>query len=237
MTAILLRPRFILQWLILIDVLGVFREEAKGNCRSERAKRYVGYTHRELHVLCPSQVLTDMPTTTEESQTSDNDGGERPVRRKLKETSITSVPQNANPTGTDSRASSRGRKRSFDEEEPDNEDESAHRRKRSRSSNIEEDENGEKPTTPTDTERKEADAAAAENASSKLMSPRRKRSRDQLDKTEAAADKKGDKEAAENEPSTEKTTAEGEPEKKRHRDDPENKEKVSCTHPLGRQTR
>lgn len=194
--------------------------------------------HIQDSMSSPISSANEYDITTEESQTSDNDGGERPVRRKLKETSITSVPKSTNPAsfstedsqeGTDSRASSRGRKRSFDEEEPEsNEDESAHRRKRSRSSNIEEDENGEKPTTPTDVERKEADAAA-DNASSKLMSPRRKRSRDQLDKTEAMADKKGDKEVVENEPSTEKTEAEGEPEKKRHRDDPENKEKVSCT--------
>lgn len=214
-------------WLILIDIRWAFRK-VKGTCGNKRAKRYVGYIHSGFRVLSPSQVLTDLPTITEESQTSDNDGGERPVRRKLKETSITSAPQNANTTGPDSRASSRGRKRSFDEEEPENEDESAHRRKRSRSSNIEENENGEKPTTPTDTERKDVDAA--ENASSKLMSPRRKRSRDQLDKTEANASKKGDKETTENEPSAEKATAEGEPEKKRHRDDPENKEKVSCIH-------
>ena len=194
-----------------------------------------------LHVLFSVLSANGYAITAEESQTSDNDGGERPVRRKLKETSITSVPQSANPTsfpaedskeGTDSRASSRGRKRSFDDEEPENDDESAHRRKRSRSSNIEEDENEEKPTTPTDVERKESDTVA-DNASSKLMSPRRKRSRDQLDKTEASAGEKGDKEVAENEPSTEKTTTEGEPEKKRHRDDPQNKEgkeKVSCTH-------
>lgn len=156
------------------------------------------------------------------------------MRRKLKETSITSIPPSANPLPpsaensqeADSRASSRGRKRSFDEDETEiNEDESAHRRKRSRSSNVEEEEDEARLTPPMNMEKSEADPTA-KDASSNIMSPRKKRSRDQLDKAEVAADKKEVTEVAENEPSTEKTLAEGEPEKKRHRDDPQEKEKV-----------
>lgn len=157
--------------------------------------------------------------TTDETQTSDNDGGERPVRRKLKETSITSAPQSLNPAnaeesqhGGNSRASSRGRKRSFNEDEQENNEEDAgHRRKRSRSSNVE-----------------EGIGKVQNDLSSKIMSPQKKRSRDQLDKEEpkigAAAGKKVTEDSAEKEA---KPAAEGEPEKKRHRDDSQERGSVS----------
>ena len=167
-----------------------------------------------------------MIVTREESQTSDNDGSERPVRRKLKETSITSVPPSSNPVsesqdGGNSRAGSRGRKRSFNEDEAEsNEDDPGHRRKRSRSSNVEEDK-----VTPGETD------TAAKESPSNIMSPKKKRSRDQLDKeepkAEGAADKKVSEDAAKNGVSTENATAEGEPEKKRHRDDSQERDSVS----------
>lgn len=152
------------------------------------------------------------------------------MRRKLKETSITSVPPSSNPVNTsvnesqeggNSRASSRGRKRSFNEDEAEsNEDDPGHRRKRSRSSNVEEDK-----MTPAETD------TAAKDAPPNIMSPKKKRSRDQLDKeepkAEGAADKKEGEDSAKNGVSAEKPTTEGEPEKKRHRDDSQERDSVS----------
>ena len=110
-----------------------------------------------------------------------------------------------------SRASSRGRKRSFNEDEEEYNEDTGHRRKRSRSSNVEEE-----------------TGKVQNNLSSKIMSPLKKRSRDQLDKeepkTEDAASKKVTKNSAEIEA---KPAAEGEPEKKRHRDDSQERESVS----------
>ncbi|PYH90826.1 P-loop containing nucleoside triphosphate hydrolase protein [Aspergillus ellipticus CBS 707.79] len=149
----------------------------------------------------------------EDSQASDNDGGERPVRNKLKETSITSAPKNPteiNEEGDSSRASSRGRKRSFDEDQPENtEDDQGHRRKRSRDSANEE-ENATAEVQPQE----------AEELSRKILSPKKKRSRDQLDKDEpkaGSAAEQSNRTAAE-EASTEKSAVEGQPEKKRHTD-------------------
>lgn len=176
-------------------------------------------------VVDSSKPETDLVAIvpTEEPPTSDNDGGERPVRRKLRETTITSAPKNpttdASAEGAQnddsSRNSSRGRKRSFDEDEPEKmdayseaSDGSGHRRKRSRDSNPEDQESG--------------DAEKAQNADSaerKILSPKKKRSRDQVDKDEpkqAVAEQlevKDSSEAGLSKP------AEGEPEKKRHRDD------------------
>lgn len=167
----------------------------------------------------------------EEQTTSDHDGGERPVRRKLRETTITSATKDATADASaedtqkkdSSRDSSRGRKRSFDEDEPEKgdaysetTDESGHRRKRSRDSNPEED--------------KESGATAQsekpENVDvhgRKILSPKKKRSRDQVDKEEpkkqAAAEKSEGNDLPETGPSSDKPLAEGEPEKKRHRDD------------------
>ncbi|PYH47521.1 Ran-binding domain-containing protein [Aspergillus saccharolyticus JOP 1030-1] len=164
----------------------------------------------------------------EDSQASDNDGGERPVRNKLKETSITSVNKADDACQEDSetsRASSRGRKRSYDEDQPEKmEEDSGHRRKRSRDSNTEE-ENTAAAATTTETE-----SQPAEDLQRKILSPKKKRSRDQLDKdetkpaeaTEQVEQSTADKEA----PTTEKSAAEGEPEKKRHRDDSQEREKV-----------
>ncbi|KKK26484.1 hypothetical protein ARAM_000273 [Aspergillus rambellii] len=86
-------------------------------------------------------------TAADDSQLSDNDGGERPVRNKLKETSITSAPKSSAEGNSDeevrdgesSRESSRGRKRSFNDDPTEKvEDEAGHRRKRSRDSSTEE---------------------------------------------------------------------------------------------------
>ncbi|KAI9368365.1 hypothetical protein BJX61DRAFT_222207 [Aspergillus egyptiacus] len=167
-----------------------------------------------------SEKIQNGPVDQDDSQASDNDGGERPVRNKLRETSITSVPKmtaDANSAGADSsRESSRGRKRSFDDEEMENnEEEHAQRRKRSRDSATEEPaatKAAEEPVT-------KAEEEQAERPGSTL---KKKRSRDQLDKDEKAEDKGEKTEAkdtADSGASAGKVTAEGEPEKKRHRDD------------------
>ncbi|KAL4762026.1 uncharacterized protein BDW70DRAFT_149752 [Aspergillus foveolatus] len=158
---------------------------------------------------------------------SDNDGGERPVRNKLKKTTITSAP---NQRDDSSRASSRGRKRSFNSDEENPEDDSGHRRKRSRDSNTEEmaDTAPAKETTAVtlkldeQEEQPQAQAQAQDSASGL----KKKRSRDQLDKDEAKVEDKAAKtevkDSSESGVSAEKiaatATAEGEPEKKRHRD-------------------
>ncbi|GMF72027.1 unnamed protein product [Aspergillus oryzae] len=160
--------------------------------------------------------------TADDSQASDNDNAERPVRHKLKETSITSAP-NASTTGAsteqqqdgeNSRSSSRGRKRSFDEDQPENlDEENGHRRKRSRDSKAEEDEN----ITSLNAPEAEGEQTQTTDIARKILSPKKKRSRDQLDKDEPKAEStvEDNKTSAENGAST--TTA-GEPEKKRHRD-------------------
>lgn len=164
-------------------------------------------------------MLIDSIATADETQTSDNDGGERPVRRKLKETSLTSAPRSLNPANAEGsqhdgnkRASSRGRKRSFNEDEEENiEEDAGHRRKRSRSSNVEEE-----------------TGKVQNNLSSKIMSPQKKRSRDQLDKEEPKMEgTAGEKVAEETAEKEVKSVAEGEPEKKRHRDNSQERESVS----------
>ncbi|KAE8131915.1 hypothetical protein BDV38DRAFT_262738 [Aspergillus pseudotamarii] len=164
----------------------------------------------------------DSQATADDSQASDNDNAERPVRHKLKETSITSAP-NASTTassteqqqdGENSRSSSRGRKRSFDEDQPENVDEeNGHRRKRSRDSKADEDED----ITSLNAPDAEGEQTQTTDIARKVLSPKKKRSRDQLDKDEPKAENTVDdsKTSAENDAS--ETTA-GEPEKKRHRD-------------------
>ncbi|KAL4749715.1 hypothetical protein BDW72DRAFT_204497 [Aspergillus terricola var. indicus] len=167
-------------------------------------------------------------TPADDSQTSDNDGGERPVRNKLKKTTITSAP---NQRDDSSRASSRGRKRSYNSDEENPEDDTGHRRKRSRDSNTEEmaDAAPAKETTAVtlklDEEQPEQAQAQAQ-AQDSTSGLKKKRSRDQLDKDEAKVEDKAAKMevkgSSESAASAEKTaataTAEGEPEKKRHRD-------------------
>ncbi|EAW13949.1 Ran-binding domain-containing protein [Aspergillus clavatus NRRL 1] len=171
-------------------------------------------------------------TAAEDSHGSDNDGS-RPVRQKLKQTSITSIPleQAANDdkettgkgtdsangperfqSGSDSRSSSRGRKRSFEDEEDENDDEEhGHRRKRSRDS-----------TTEGDDQQPQAEVSN----SRKILSPKKKRSRDQLDKEEPKL--------AASEQTVSKTEIgelekEGQPEKKRHRDNSTEREPATIT--------
>lgn len=174
--------------------------------------------------------LTDWFYTvpTEEPSTSDNDGGERPVRQKLRDTTITSAPNSTTADASaesvqkddSSRASSRGRKRSFDEDEPEKKDayseageEAGHRRKRSRDSNPEDQESGDAATSEKNTG----------DVERKILSPKKKRSRDQVDKDEpkgqGVVEKSEEKDSSEAASSLDKPLAEGEPEKKRHRDD------------------
>jgi Ran-binding protein 3 len=190
-------------------------------------------------------------TTAEDSQGSDNDGTERPVRQKLKETTIASSQQETstqndeeantkngeeatdakvastidaqqsadiNDTtevggGSNSRSSSRGRKRSFDDDEAESDgEEHGHRRKRSRDSTSE----GEQPPQ------------SENHVPRKILSPKKKRSRDELDKDESgerAVEKTDTK--TENVESEEKPEAEGQPEKKRHRDNSTERKPVS----------
>ncbi|GFF80926.1 ran-specific GTPase-activating protein 2 [Aspergillus udagawae] len=174
-------------------------------------------------------------TTAEDSQASDNEGTERPVRQKLKETSIASTqqekitkngeeatdakvtsttdahqPADINDTmelggGSNSRSSSRGRKRSFDDDEAESDgEEHGHRRKRSRDSTSEGDEQ----------------PPRSENSlPRKVLSPKKKRSRDKLD-----GDESGERATEKTDTKTEKVESEGkpesegQPEKKRHRD-------------------
>ena len=122
--------------------------------------------------------------------------------------------------GDSSRASSRGRKRSFDEDQTENnEDDSGHRRKRSRDSNTDEENAG--------NEKKEQ---TAEELSRKILSPKKKRSRDQLDKDDSKIAAAGEKlvQVAAEDAVTEKSGVEGQPEKKRHTDDSREKETVSA---------
>ncbi|KAH2793002.1 hypothetical protein KXW19_005080 [Aspergillus fumigatus] len=174
-------------------------------------------------------------TTAEDSQASDNEETERPVRQKLKETSITSsqqetitkngeeatgakmawttdAQQSADTNnamglggGSNSRSSSRGRKRSFDDDEAESDgEEHGHRRKRSRDSTSEGDD--QPPRSENDLPRK-------------ILSPKKKRSRDKLDEDgsgERATEKADTK--IENMESEQKPESEGQPEKKRHRD-------------------
>ncbi|PLB48010.1 hypothetical protein P170DRAFT_202818 [Aspergillus steynii IBT 23096] len=183
------------------------------------------------------------PQAAEDSQASDNEGGERPVRNKLKETSITSVPtsftEQAQPQdgGNPSRDSSRGRKRSFDDDEPEKSDDdgemddAGHRRKRSRDSSYEE---ANATVSKTEEGQQPAPSKNADDLSRKILSPKKKRSRDQLDKDETKTDdgameSEKTTAAAENGALSEKTSAEGEPEKKRHRDTSQEREKAPAT--------
>ncbi|EFR05274.1 hypothetical protein MGYG_08285 [Nannizzia gypsea CBS 118893] len=178
---------------------------------------------------------------------SEDGGGERPVRQKLKETSIagtgTTNPdqeseysnmgeENGEPlkdNKTDTNTSERGRlkkKRSLDDlmnedGQPGHYDESGHRRKRSRDSKME--------TTPEREAEPQADTAGLE----KVKSPKKKRSRDQFDKdldSKAEEENVKEKDDAAADPSKDNADLEslgaspnnradkGEPEKKRHRD-------------------
>ncbi|KAE8372716.1 hypothetical protein BDV26DRAFT_273516 [Aspergillus bertholletiae] len=156
--------------------------------------------------------------TADDSQASDNDNAERPVRHKLKETSITSVPNASTADasteqqdGENSRSSSRGRKRSFDEDQPENlDEENGHRRKRSRDSKADEDEGVASLKVP-EAEGEQTDLAR------KILSPKKKRSRDQLDKDEPQAEIMVDDKDISSENGAPEMTV-GEPEKKRHRD-------------------
>ncbi|KAG2004067.1 hypothetical protein GB937_009192 [Aspergillus fischeri] len=181
------------------------------------------------------ETVKTQGTTAEDSQESDNDGTERPVRQKLKETSIDSSQEEANTKndkkatgakvtsttnaqqsadinnttevggGSNSRWSSRGRKRSFDDDEAEGDsEEHGHRRKRSRDSTNEGD---------------EQPPQGENHLPTKIFSPKEKRSRDQLDEGESVerAVEKTDTET-ENVESEVKSKAEGQPEKKRHRE-------------------
>ncbi|KAI1977927.1 hypothetical protein LOZ55_003155 [Ophidiomyces ophidiicola] len=198
------------------------------------------------------ESTTEPEETNEPTSDSKKDGsGERPVRQKLKETSIGGVssqqqvlnnqpaePQEYDPEDDDKRGRVR-RKRSFDEaietDEADNEvkkeDDNAHRRKRSRSSKAEERPNQENQVKPVvEREPTLSNQRRLSNDTEEILSPKKKRSRDQLDRedrTQAERERQtkgndlleGSHDVEEPKPSAKIRTAEGEPEKKRHRDE------------------
>lgn len=175
----------------------------------------------EKGVPTPSEEVNIPREDDAKTTTSDNDTAEeRPVRRKLKETRITSDSHAAAPTAegnsSDEGNAGRGRltkKRSRDgmqaDEDDDAEQESGngHRRKRSRDSK-----DGDK----------EADGDARESTpepthndeSSHILSPKKKRSLDQLVKDSETAPNEDKENLGQND----KSQTEGEREKKRHRD-------------------
>ncbi|KAI1961931.1 hypothetical protein LOZ58_003008 [Ophidiomyces ophidiicola] len=198
------------------------------------------------------ESTTEPEETNEPTSDSKKDGsGERPVRQKLKETSIGGVssqqqalnnqpaePQEYDPEDDDKRGRVR-RKRSFDEaietDEADNkvkkEDDNGHRRKRSRSSKAEERPNLENQVKPVvEREPTPSNQRRLSNDTEEILSPKKKRSRDQLDRedgTQAERERQtkgndlleGNHDVEEPKPSAKIRTAEGEPEKKRHRDE------------------
>ncbi|KAJ5215189.1 uncharacterized protein N7498_001596 [Penicillium cinerascens] len=139
------------------------------------------------------------------SPPSDNDGGERPVRKQLKETSIDSTPAGDQTMN--------GRKRSFEESRDDHGDPNEngdHSRKRSRECTPE--------------EAKKTESVKDKDGISGSLSqnvPKKKRSREQLeDESSKKSEALGEaaQEPIQTEPSDETSAAKGEPEKKRHRD-------------------
>lgn len=179
--------------------------------------------HADSHESSPDPHETSKNGST----ASDNETGERPVRRKLKETRITSEsnPATADDSGNSSDASSpRGRlkkKRSHEDLQADDEidaseekTESGHRRKRSRDGQ-EEGTAGRSARDVTPERRHNEDEATKQ-----ILSPKKKRSLDQLEKddlkTENASSAEGESQTAPTE--VDKLRSEGEREKKRHRD-------------------
>jgi Ran-binding protein 3 len=174
-------------------------------------------------------------TSKNGSTASDNETGERPVRRKLKETRITSE-TNADVTSGDGDGSGnssddsggdRGRlrkKRSLEDIQVEEEDasapetESAHRRKRSRDSQDGDDDVG--PSTTHNNVRAgtpEAPSRNEDDAARQILSPKKKRSLDQLERDESLPSgvEDGQRAATERE---NQLKVEGEREAKRHRD-------------------
>ncbi|QSS50592.1 nuclear protein export protein Yrb2 [Histoplasma capsulatum var. duboisii H88] len=201
-------------------------------------------------------------TENDAAELSEDGAGERPVRQKLKETSIAGVPRPNSPEdhamasqGTPvARADSvsdtssvegRGRlrrKRSLgdmneDEEHGEaaggkNTDETGHRRKRSRDSKTDDEssDNQGRSKSGIRTPTEELKSTESDTAN-RILSPKKKRSRDQFDKDHLKPDSMDEKaeEGTENAKFREpfdkskamsaNRTVEGEPEKKRHRDD------------------
>lgn len=164
---------------------------------------------------------TGVTTRDPQSPPSDNDGGERPVRKQLKETTIESTPSKEN-----------GRKRSFEEsrdgpnDSPSNDDS---RRKRSRECTPS---NGQSPEPSFGSK----DAGAAATSSNDISNAgtnqntkglTKKRSREQLEKaspkkSEGLADPTQESDSSKN--TSLKSATEDEREKKRHRDNSEERE-------------
>lgn len=166
-----------------------------------------------------SKPSAGVTTQHPQSPPSDNDGGERPVRKQLKETSIESMPYKEN-----------GRKRSFEEsrdgphDSPENGDD---RRKRSRETTPND---GQNPELAQSKDTNAANMSQNETSNSETSDIRKglnkKRSREQLERAspkKAEINEDSSQETGVGKDST-KSTAEDEREKKRHRDDSEERE-------------
>ncbi|CRG86797.1 hypothetical protein PISL3812_03809 [Talaromyces islandicus] len=172
----------------------------------------------EKGVSTPSEEV-NIAREDDAKTTSDNDTAERPVRRKLKETRITSDSHAAaEGNSSDEGSANRGRlttKRSRDDMQADEDEDdveqgsgNGHRRKRSRDSK-----DGEAGIEKEDV-RKSTPEPTHNDESSHILSPKKKRSLDQLVKDSENVTSE-DKENVEK---SDKSQAEGEREKKRHRD-------------------
>jgi Ran-binding protein 3 len=173
------------------------------------------------------------------STTSDNDPGERPVRRKLKQTTITSASEAAEdndaggPSDDQSNTSEENengdiidgerviKKRSFDDLQADDvdatdssSDDGDHRRKRSCDSEAGDDLGVRNAGHRTPSEENE-------EYPNQILSPKKKRSIDQLKCDDIKGDELSAKEGEEVLISDDKSKNSGEPEKKRHRDNSE----------------
>jgi Ran-binding protein 3 len=173
------------------------------------------------------------------STTSDNDPGERPVRRKLKQTTITSASEAAEdndaggPSDDQSNTSEENengdiidgerviKKRSFDDLQADDvdatdssSDDGDHRRKRSCDSEAGDDLGVRNAGHRTPSEENE-------EYPNQILSPKKKRSIDQLKCDDIKGDELSAKEGEEVLISDDKSQNSGEPEKKRHRDNSE----------------
>ncbi|KMU75178.1 hypothetical protein CISG_04126 [Coccidioides immitis RMSCC 3703] len=232
----------------LNDLLNGSQEatQAKQRCEDELPRRDVEELSEGTELSTPAResATIDEPASDEKKDGS----GERPIRQKLKETSIAGLSRQPSPedqpmpsqesASTDDNDRGRlRRKRSYDESrdadpadaESKKEDDGGHRRKRSRDSKEENSSDQEKEAEPKENrERTPSALRAPANEADKLLSPKKKRSRDQLDKDDLKlekneAEKTGQaKHPADGEKpglSATNRTEEGEPEKKRHRDD------------------
>jgi Ran-binding protein 3 len=167
------------------------------------------------------------------SVSDDNDASEQPVRRKLRDTTLTSSIPNEDSTDTNGRGRL-NKKRSYDDLQNEDQeaavegDDGQHRRKRSRDSKTD----GLEASRSTRDITPETSSIVVANPG-KLLSPEKKRSIDQFQNDEQKTDQPGHGsetgETQTKDSPKSKNRTEGEPEKKRHRDSSQEKEAQSET--------